>query len=253
MEIRTIIGSRPTFTREVYEGDYLSIAEFFYDTIQGEGVNLGAPASFLRLQGCTQNCIWCDTREVWRYGNRYLFEEIFELIDKTDLVAKLRKGQHLILTGGSPLNQQRELVAFIQEFIKVYGFKPYIEIENECVIMPSPAMISLVDCWNNSPKLSNSLNPRELRYRPAVLRRLAGLENSWFKFVVTSSGDIEELQKDFEAPGIFDPRQIILMPEGATRGELESNREYVAFLAVMYGYRYTTREHVVLWDKKTGV
>ena len=32
-----------------------------FDSIQGEGLNLGKQATFIRLAGCNLNCPWCDT------------------------------------------------------------------------------------------------------------------------------------------------------------------------------------------------
>ena len=36
-----------------------------FTTIQGEGLMVGTPASFVRLQGCPVGCPWCDTRFTW--------------------------------------------------------------------------------------------------------------------------------------------------------------------------------------------
>ena len=43
------------------------------------------------------------------------------------------------------------------------------------------------------------------------------------------------------------------MPLGGCREELYKNREYVVELAIRENVRYSSREHIVLWDKKTGV
>jgi 7-carboxy-7-deazaguanine synthase len=255
MEVKTIIEARPDFKKDIPPGtnDFLEVAEFFCDTIQGEGVNTGVPATFLRMQHCTQNCVWCDTQEVWRYGNPYTFDELFELIEKYGVAGKLMEGQHLVLTGGSPLKQQSRLINFLHKFMEVFDFKPHIEIENECTLMPSKDMIELVDTWNNSPKLENSGNLRILRYQPEILRKLSSLTNSWFKFVISSEKEWKEIEDDFLEPELIAPEQIILMPVGADRKELEQNRESVVDMAIQNNVRYTTREHIVLWDKKTGV
>lgn len=254
MNVKTIIASNPEFQRETPESTpYLNVSEFFYDTIQGEGINLGQPAAFLRLQGCTQNCVWCDSKEVWRFGNPYTINELFELMEQTDLIEQLEKGQHLVLTGGSPLRQQDNVLKFIEAFIDKYDFLPYIEIENESVLMPKPELTNYVSCWNNSPKLKSSGNPDKSRYRPEVLEFLSSLSNSWFKFVTSKEEDWQEIKRDFIDTGLIRKEQIILMPLGATREELFANREYVVDLSIREGVRYCTREHVVLWDKKTGV
>lgn len=250
---KVIIESNPLFKKAVPETDrYLDIAEFFCDTIQGENF-MGWPASFLRVQHCTQNCAFCDSREVWRFGNPYSFDELFDLIEGVDLIRKFKEGQHLVFTGGSPLLQQEKLILFIAEFIQKYEFKPYIEIENECVLMPREEMIALIDCWNNSPKLQNSCNPVDSRYRPVIVKKLSTLNNSWFKFVVSCEEDWQEIQRDYLDKELIRKNQIVLMPLGGSRSELFENREFVLNIAVRENVRYSTREHVAIWDKKTGV
>lgn len=250
-----LIQSNPTIARELPANpdEILHIAEFFYDTVQGEGINIGVPAAFLRLQHCTLSCVWCDTKQVWRYGNPYSFAELCTMIEVSGLLQKLRNGQHLVLTGGSPLRQQTALIYFIRYFNNIFGFTPYIEIENECTLMPSVFFEIYVSCWNNSPKLSSSGNRRSERYKPVILSKLASYENSWFKFVVSCVTDWEEIRMDFLDTNLISKDQIILMPQGATREELFKNRQVVVDMAIKYSVRYSTREHIVLWDKMTGV
>jgi 7-carboxy-7-deazaguanine synthase len=45
---------------------------------------------------------------------------------------------------------------------------------------------------------------------------------------------------------------VLLMPEGMTREELDAKRNDVAELAMEYGYRYTPRLHVDLWNDAPG-
>ena len=253
MSQKIIEGNPNPSPKRIPDEPYLDISEFFCDTIQGEGINLGHPSAFLRMQHCTMNCKWCDTKEVWRYGNPYSFEELFKLMDEFDLPHKLYNGQHLVLTGGSPLKQLEPLYYFIVAFEELHGFKPYIEIENECTINPPDYFVTKIDCWNNSPKLSNSGNDKELRYQPHLIERLATLKNSWFKFVMMGEYDWQEIEHDFLNTSIIGREQVILMPEGATREQLLKNREKVVEIAIRENVKYCTREHVILWDKATGV
>jgi len=232
---------------------YLNVSEFYCDTIQGEGINIGHPAAFLRLQGCVLNCVYCDTTEVWRTGEPYLFSELFRLMKKVDLIEKLKKGQHLVITGGSPLLQQNQIVLFLTEFIKRYEFLPYIEIENECVLFPSNSLLSIVRCWNNSPKLSSSGVKRSKRYKPDIIRRMSEFSTSWFKFVIECPEDWEEIQMDFLDPELVKRDQIILMPRGEDKETLFHYQQMTAELAIKHNVRYCSREHIVLWDKNVGV
>ena len=114
-------------------------------------------------------------------------------------------------------------------------------------------LISFIDVWNNSPKLSSSGNPFHIRYKPEIIRVLSGLRNSWFKFVITSNTDWDEIKTDFIEPGLIHKSQVVLMPLGWDRNELTLHRESVVDLAIRENVRYTTREHVVIWNKMTGV
>lgn len=232
---------------------FLEVAEFFCNTIQGEGAEMGTPCAFLRLQWCTQNCVWCDTSEVWRFGNPYTFDELFQLMEHHNVIDLFKAGQQLVITGGSPIRQQDALILFLELFDYTYGFTPVIQIENECTRMPKDELIKFVQTWNNSPKLASSGNAKKIRYQPEVLKKLSSLQNSWFKFVVNCQEDWEEIQMDFLDPGLIEKNQIILMPMGATREELEKNRPIALEMAVMHNVRYSTREHIEIWNKKTGV
>lgn len=254
--VKQIIRAEDYLSREhILKGrkDSLMVSEFYYDTIQGEGVNMGSPAAFLRLKGCSLNCNYCDTVSVWKHGSTYSFNELIELISCTMLISKLKEGQHLIITGGSPLLQQHRLRRFLIQLINIIGFWPYIEIENECVIVPSDQMIELIDCWNNSPKLTNSGVPAKERYKPELIKFMAGLENSWFKFVISHEEEWKEIDEFYLKPGLIHREQIILMPEGASKAEIEANREIVVSTALRHNVRYSTREHIILWDKKVGI
>jgi 7-carboxy-7-deazaguanine synthase len=248
-----IIEANPSFHKVVSETErFIDVAEFFCDTIQGENF-IGWPSAFLRVQRCTLNCSFCDTKEVWKCGNPYTFEELFNLIEEADLIRKFGEGQHLVITGGSPLLQQNKLVSFLKEFIDRYRFKPYIEIENECTLVPGQELIDLTDCWNNSPKTTNSGVVMGVRYKPVLLKKLSSLKNSWFKFVVSREDDWTEIKNDFLDSKLIKKNQVVLMPLGATRKELSENRNFVISLAIRENVRYSTREQIVLWDRETGV
>lgn len=251
---KTIIESYPKEKRKARQDGsaILRIAECFSNTIQGENF-VGIPSTFLRLQGCTLNCVWCDTVEVWRYGNPYSTCELLDLWYETGVIENLKNGQHLILTGGSPLIQQKALLNLLSNLEFYYHFVPYVEIENEAVIMPDPAFATWIKCWNNSPKLNNSGNAHGLQYKPEVLKYLSGLDNSWFKFVISNESDWDEIEEKFLKPELIRKDQIVLMPEGCTREELQKHYQFVVDMCVKYNVRMTDRMHVTIWNKKVGV
>lgn len=84
-----------------------------------------------------------------------------------------------------------------------------------------------------------------------MLHVLAAQENSWFKFVVSKEEDWKEISSEFAR--FINKSQIILMPEGATREELEKTRPITLEMAIKQGVRYSDRLHIVIWDRKVGV
>jgi len=256
MNAKQIIPSDFHKHRKVFQKDgqgFLNVSEFYFDTIQGEGVWTGYPSAFLRLQGCTLNCSYCDTTEVWRYGSPFSYTELLDLIEQNGLHAKLQFGQHLVITGGSPLLQQAHLYDFIYAFYKRFMFKPFIEIENECVIYPNIDLVGVVNCWNNSPKLASSKNAFENYYKPEIINYMTQLDNSWFKFVISSPDDWNEIEVGFLFPELIEKSQIILMPEGITEEEIKLKREMVIEMAIEHNVRYCTREHIMVWGRRIGI
>jgi len=233
--------------------NYLNVSEFFTNTIQGEGVHIGRSATFLRLSGCSIRCNYCDTANVWSHGTPFSFLELTQLMEEHGVIKKLALGDHFVITGGSPLLQQSRLASFLKYFTDVYQFLPIIEIENECVIPPSLSILDYVDTWNNSPKLTDSGVPANKRYKKEVIKFMGGIKNSWFKFVISNEDQWKEIEEFFLKPELIHRSQVILMPLGATREELEKNRDMVVEMCIQHNVRFSTREHIILWDDKKGV
>ena len=231
----------------------LFVSELFHETIQGEGVTVGAPAVFLRLGGCTLNCKWCDTKEVWMSGKWYSISTLIEIMNISGVLTDFVFHNSFVLTGGSPLLQQVGIIELLRVLKKEFNLSPSVEIENECVISPDPELIELVSVWNNSPKLSNSGNPKEKRYHPEVLKQMGELKNSWFKFVVSKEKDVQEIFDEYILTKYIKREQILLMPEGSTRRKQRRNSERVIKWCRKSGFRYSPRLQVLLWDDAISV
>ena len=230
----------------------LNVSEFFFDTIQGEGMSAGQPAAFLRLAGCPVDCDFCDTAAVWKKSQKVKIAWLIDQIIDSGLGKKFENGdQILVVTGGSPLLQQDHLILFFKALDSALEAYPYVEIENEGYFPVSEEIQEYVHWWNNSPKLSNSNVPRARRYRLEALKSIP--LNSTYKFVVRNEDDWKEIEKDFIHQGLVKKSQICLMPMGADQAEYFENRENVVELAVKHGVRYSPREHIAIWNKKTGI
>lgn len=87
---------------------YYQVNEIF-TSVQGEGYWTGTPATFIRLQGCTVGCPWCDsgpladatwgrqtnglTRNTWGKGGERM--TVRAIVDQV-------KAPHVVVTGGEP-------------------------------------------------------------------------------------------------------------------------------------------------------
>lgn len=230
-----------------YDGpDGLNISEFFTNTIQGEGVHAGHPAVFLRLQGCIHNCIFCDTRQIWKNGNRISFESLLISMREHAYKQFTENDAHLVITGGAPLQQQKSLIRFLRELKEDYRKREekelFVEIENEAGVEPRPALIELIDCWNNSPKLKNSLVNRAIRFNLRALKVLNRIPDSWFKFVISKPTDWTEIEKEY-LPHI-DKEKILLMPMGMTNEELDKTLPLVKKIGKEHSVMVIDRIHI---------
>ena len=244
---------------------FLNVSELFFDTIQGEGIYAGIPAAFLRLAGCPVNCKWCDSRALWTKAKRFAVRELVELFKTEGITERLGgNNYHLVVTGGSPMLQQEQVVALLAQLMQEIGWF-FVEIENEASIPIRPnknysykSLVDFVSHWNLSPKLSNSGIARNVRYNLEALDQFRFLDRNkvTFKFVVGDDPeqDWDEIYTDFILPNYATYDQIMLMPKGCSQAELTTEvKERTIELAVKEGVRYGGRLHIDIWDKKTGV
>lgn len=90
------------------------IKEIFY-SIQGEGMNAGRPAIFIRFAGCNLKCPFCDTDH--QEGEEMTNEQI---------VAEIRKhpARLVVITGGEPtLQLDEELCELIKKEGKIIAIE----------------------------------------------------------------------------------------------------------------------------------
>lgn len=234
----------------------MSMDKLFY-SLQGEGPTIGVPSVFFRVGGCTLDCIWCDTAEVWKNSSAMTFEEVYALL--LPFLPALDDGAHLILTGGSPLRQQSALVLFLnycqERHPKTHEW--FIECETEGVLMPKD-LSAWIKRWNVSPKLSNSGMSFDRRFKPDVLRHHAILGNSIFKFPfdVDAGADVQNQLDEIGAIRAMcqiGPRYTWLMPVCNDQASHRKALPKLAEIAKGAGYCLSPRLHLEIWDKATGV
>ena len=239
----------------------LAVSEVFY-SIQGEGKTVGIPSVFVRLGGCNLMCggmgtqfdgelhngaEWrCDTIEVWMKAQS---KEVQDVLPK-DCVEAIKNDAHIIITGGEPTMQQNGLELFMEYVKEHINSNAYFEIETNGTIMPNEYLLNNINLFNCSPKLRNSGQDESMTFKPDVIKVL-NTKNTIFKFVCNNEKEWIEIQK-FYLP-IVDRRKVYLMPAGENQELLNENKLNVVELAKQNYLNFTTRMHIEIWNKKTGV
>ena len=254
--------------------------DFVFYTLEGEGRFIGHPSVFMRMSMCNLTCIGfksadapfgCDSYVSWSKKNKMSYEEIAQYFEKNDYHNRLRDGALLKLTGGEPFIQQKNLIEFVKFIMARWDFanfsrtltiedvnRPqlYIDFETNGTIMPDPEWfrIGATVTFTTSPKLTSNGDPVEKRYKPEVLRFLAE-QNACFKFVVQKEEDVTEiLEKYVNEPTIGVPSELVwLMPCAGSREELTVVGTNVAELCKKYGFKFSNRLHLQLWNKALKV
>jgi 7-carboxy-7-deazaguanine synthase len=223
--------------------------EIFY-SVQGEGVNTGKPATFLRLSLCNLACIWCDTKYTWDWERYDPDEQIKEMsLEEVELDILKYSCKYLVVTGGEPMIQQRQLIPLLER-LKNKGFN--IEIETNGTLLPAAGLVNLVDHWSVSPKLGNSGNSLSLREVPEAYKFFGALPSSYFKYVIEDHDDFIEVQGIISKYSLATER-ILLMPEAQNRGVLLQRSRWLIELCKAQGYLFSTRLQILLWGNRRGV
>ena len=220
-----------------------------FRSIQGEGASAGTPTVFLRLATCNLACTWCDTKYTWDWAN-FSYDDEVSALPTDDVERRIAEFDlpHLVITGGEPMLQQRELAPLAQSLVG-RGFA--IEVETNGTVAPGQAMSDAVSQWNVSPKTASSGNPSDRREVADALRAFRDHGNAYFKFVVVEKRDVDDvsaLVERYELPA----ERVILMPEGTTASVLRERGQWLAERCAGLGYRYSTRLHILLWGDQRG-
>jgi 7-cyano-7-deazaguanosine (preQ0) biosynthesis protein QueE len=227
--------------------DLLAVNEIFGVTFQGEGKNIGMPVMFLRLAGCNQACVWCDTPYTWDWKRFDPRQEIHKMTIEQVAERLLQSPvKNLVVSGGEPMLQQDNLFHLFR-LLKSKGWQN-IEIETAGTI--KPIYSNDLDLFTISIKLGNSGNPRSRSIQPAAIQEFVRCRSRVFKFVVGDLSDyneIDELVKQYNLSPVY------IMPKGIRAEKIQETLQAITAAALERGYHITTRMQILIHGNKRAV
>lgn len=235
----------------------IPISELFY-SIQGEGAYVGYPAIFVRVGGCNLRCAGfgpngCDSnfsvdaakfRKKWK---THTTQELIEAVKaKIPTYPESKTKPIIVLTGGEPTLYMNQL----SDFITYFSSRDYVvQFETNATQMisfdkyPNFKKISFA----MSVKLAVSDEPEHRRFNlEAINNILANTENSFFKFVCGSVKDVEEASSLLKEVAQY--ATVYIMPLGANKVELKANSKDIFEAAMKYGFCFSDRLHIRIYD-----
>lgn len=228
-----------------------------FASVQGEGPSAGSPCTFIRLSRCNLACVWCDTAYTWHFegdDRPHRISETFNrktnqvTLSEADVAHRITElGQRrLVITGGEPLLQAPALAALLELLPDLT-----VEVETNGTTTAPPRLDIRIDQYNVSPKLAHSGNPAELALLAERLSHYSADSRAFFKFVIASPSDVDEVTALVRAHAI-PPARVFLMPEGTDSATLREREKWLVPLCLEHGFRMSDRLHIHLFGDTRG-
>jgi organic radical activating enzyme len=216
------------------EENRLKVSEIFH-SIQGEGVNAGIPAVFVRLAGCNIHCTKdtvgfnCDTTYAWSEGKEMSVEDVVNEIKKYNC-------KHIVWTGGEPTLQMKEILDIVS-ILDTYVH----EIETNGTFPFATDYFLYV-----------TVSPKKGYVSKKLLAWFARKNESiFFKFVIVGKEDIDywlNIMKECK----INPLNTFFMPAGTTDEEIKERSLWLVEECKKYEVRFSPRLQIWLYGNVRG-
>lgn len=235
-----------------------------FSSIQGEGRYIGESSIFFRFGGCNLRCegfgvrvngssqMGCDS---FYAVDKKRFASSWQIIDSLDTLANIYNSYgkviSVVISGGEPLlNITSPIFNQFIEFLVAKNIRVTIESNGTFFIDFKSYPFYKNVTFALSIKLSNSLEPYSKRVKKDAIKNIVlNAKECFFKFATlpNSQDEIADITKDFKDIEIF------CMCIADTKEMLEKNTPAMVQFCQEYGYRYSDRLHLRIWDNKRGV
>jgi 7-carboxy-7-deazaguanine synthase len=209
----------------------MKINEIF-TSIQGEGILIGIPTTFVRVTGCNLRCSWCDTKYAYEEGEEMSSEEVITKV-------KGYSQNHVCVTGGEPL-LQIDVISLIQNLVDE-GYEVCLETNGSKSIEDIPCLGAMVISLDI--KCPSSGMQKEMDFSNLELLSL----NDQLKFIIA---DLKDYEYAKETIAKYKPIcSLIMTPVGGRK--LKDLAEWV--LKDGLNVRVLPQLHKLIWGEKKGV
>lgn len=209
----------------------MRIIEIF-TSLQGEGVLMGTPTTFVRFEGCNLDCNWCDTRYARSGGREVTVGQLIDEIENEDV-------PFLCLTGGEPMLQE-DIVELINDLL---DSEHHVTIETNGTIpleiLPdSEDLLISMDVKCPSSGMSDRVHRDNMTFLGP---------RDQLKFIIADRVDYLFAKKVLRENEINCP--IIMTPVGGT--ELKELADWI--LEDRLWVRILPQLHKLIWGEERGV
>lgn len=179
-----------------------------FESIQGEGLDIGRRVVFVRFSGCNLNCSWCDTD----------FTKVKHEVDSVELVKMIEDEfpgtDYVVLTGGEPLIQDSEELESLCISLRGKGYR--VAVETNGTIAPDRFSVPnlLFDLMSISPKLGSAEVKVGLDYTHVA--EWSNFTKVCCKFVIQSQEDMQEALKYLDEYEFSTDMALAFQPEAST-------------------------------------
>ncbi|MBL7685016.1 MAG: 7-carboxy-7-deazaguanine synthase QueE [Deltaproteobacteria bacterium] len=197
-----------------------------FSSIQGEGMHIGSPMTFVRFQACALKCIWCDTPDSFIDHPQYRVEENaysneWAFFDNPVTSSQLThwihyfKNSWVSLTGGEPLQQ----VDFLEQWLPTLPKLNKIFLETSGVMIQAMKKITpYIQCVSMDFKLPSSAQTGSFwEQHRAFLEVARSCPELYVKIVITAHTVKEEIEEALQLIRSIDSNiPLILQPASPT-------------------------------------
>ena len=238
----------------------IAISEIFH-SIQGEGLHTGEPTTFIRFQGCSLGCTWCDSRYTWKKDSNINIS-VEELVERVKQITP-ESTKWICITGGEPLEQREGFSRLVHSLRYTFsGIGMQIEVETSGLVSliregpPSESGASEyihfhytdINSWVVDLKCPSSETVKENYWDNYRFLK----EKDQLKAVVTGDEDLEFVDEVLEKYPT--KAKILISPVVEIHPEVNvSLRQLCAEYCKLRGYRLSLQTHKFIWGSKRGV